>query len=37
MLDGLHANGRGHWRFACPRATHQHDVLGIFQELTAVQ
>jgi len=37
LLDGLYCYRSRQMSFACTRATHKHDILGIFQELAAVQ
>src|SRR5271154_4490330 len=37
MLDGLDADRRGEVRFACAGAADQDDIVGVFQELAAME
>ena len=37
MLDGLDADGGGQMRFSCSRAADQDGVMGVLQELAALE
>ena len=37
MLDGLDADRRGEMRLACARSADQDDIVGVFQELAAME
>ena len=37
MLDGLDADRSGEMRLACARSADQDDIVGVFQELAAMQ